>query len=310
MPEDSPDADTYCRRGADHRFAGASRDFVPWNFFHLENNGLPVKEGGQMIIWKGVDDGMGRSYHKKTSHKKHSIKRKHSLRRIFGMLLLILVCLGAAAGAFFGFRGYKMYREAVAQQPVAERVEQVRSMEHFTHYDELSQFYIDAVIAAEDHRFERHPGIDVIAICRAAWTDIKTLSFREGGSTITQQLAKNMLFSQEKSIERKVAEVFAAFAMEAAYSKREIFELYVNTLYFGSGYYGIYEASMGYFDKLPGELTDYEAAMLAGIPNAPSAYSPDENSELAARRTEQVLSCMVRNQCITEEEAGKIKDID
>lgn len=239
--------------------------------------------------------------------RKDRMRGKHRIRRLLGMLLLVLLCMVLAAGAFFGARGYKMYRETIVQESIAERVEKVRSMEHFTHYDELPQFYINAVISAEDHRFKSHPGIDVIAICRAAWTDLRTMSFKEGGSTITQQLAKNMLFSQEKSMERKAAEVFAAFAIEKDYSKEEILELYVNTLYFGSGYYGIYEASMGYFDKLPTELTDYEAAMLAGIPNAPSAYSPDESSELASQRTAQVLSCMVRNKCITQETAEKIK---
>lgn len=236
------------------------------------------------------------------------MKSKHRIRRTLGIACLVLVCMVLAAGAFFGVKGYKMYREVTARESIEKRVEQVRSMEHFTHYEEMTDFYIDAVISAEDHRFESHPGIDVIAICRAAWTDLKTLSFKEGGSTITQQLAKNMLFSQEKSLERKAAEVFAAFAIEKNYSKKEILELYVNTLYFGSGYYGIYEASMGYFKKPPAKLTDYEAAMLAGIPNAPSVYSPDESSELASQRTVQVLSCMVRNERITQEEAEEIKD--
>ncbi|EET61814.1 transglycosylase [Marvinbryantia formatexigens DSM 14469] len=235
------------------------------------------------------------------------MKKRHRLRKLLGILFVILLLAAAGAAAYFGIRGYDMYRTATEQESIAERVEEIRSMEHFTYYEELADFYIDAVISAEDHRFESHPGIDVIAICRAAWTDLRTLSFKEGGSTITQQLAKNMLFSQEKSIDRKVAEVFAALALEADYSKKEIFELYVNTLYFGSGYYGIYEAAEGYFDKLPAELTDYEAAMLAGIPNAPSVYSPDENGELAMQRTEQVLSCMVRNACITQEEAEKIQ---
>ncbi len=91
----------------------------------------------------------------------------------------------------------------------------------------------------------------------------------EGGSTITQQLAKNLYFNQEKKLERKVAEVFMAFAIEDKYSKEEIMELYVNSIYFGNGYYSIYDAAMGYFQRTPGELTEDECTMLAGIPNAP-----------------------------------------
>ena len=117
-------------------------------------------------------------------------------------------------------------------------------MEGFTPYSALPQFYIAATISVEDRRFEEHCGIDLIAIGRAAWTDIRAMSFVEGGSTITQQLVKNLLFTQDKKIERKAAEIFAALEMESKYSKEEIFELYVNTVYFGSGYYGIYQAAM------------------------------------------------------------------
>lgn len=154
-----------------------------------------------------------------------------------------------------------------------------------------------------------HGGIDPIAICRAVFNDIKAGRFKEGGSTITQQIAKNMLFTQEKKMERKAAEVFAALDIEKLYSKEEIFELYVNTAYFGSGHYGIGEAAAGYFDKSPSELTDYESAMLAGVPNAPSAYSPDVNAELAARRAEQVLGSMVDNELITQTESEGIQEV-
>ena len=95
--------------------------------------------------------------------------------------------------------------------------------------------------------------------------------------------------------------------MESKYTKEEIFELYVNTAYFGSGYYGIYQASIGYFGKEPLELTDYESALLAGVPNAPSAYSPDMGNELAERRAKQVLNSMVRHKIITQENADRIE---
>lgn len=233
-------------------------------------------------------------------------KKKHPLRKMFINLLTILFCVLIAACAFFGIKGYQMYQDAVAEKPINERVEEIRNMEGFIPYSELTQFYIDATISVEDHRFKDHCGIDLIAICRAAWKDIRAMSFVEGGSTITQQLAKNLLFTQDKRIERKVAEVFAALEMESKYTKEEIFELYVSTAYFGSGYYGIYQASMGYFGKEPLELTDYEAALCAGIPNAPSVYSPDTNKELALQRVNHVLDSMVRNHIITQEEADRI----
>ena len=234
-------------------------------------------------------------------------KKQHSVRKFLRNLLAILLCIFIAVCAFFGVKGYQMYKEAVTEKPISERVEEIRGMEGFMPYSELPQFYIDAMISVEDHRFEKHCGIDLIAIGRAALTDIKERSFVQGGSTITQQLAKNMLFTQEKKMERKVAEVFAALELESGYTKEEIFELYVNTSYFGNGYYGVGEAAVGYFGKLPSELSEYECVMLAGIPNAPSVYSPDGENELAVQRTEIVLDSMVRNKIITWEDVGKIK---
>ena len=236
------------------------------------------------------------------------MKKKHWIRKIIGIILLLL-CAGVTAVTFFGVKGYRMYQEALAQKSMEERVAEIRNDKDFITYDEMSEFYIDAVISVEDHRFMNHGGIDPIAICRAVFNDIKAGRFKEGGSTITQQIAKNMLFTQEKKMERKAAEVFAALDIEKLYSKEEIFELYVNTAYFGSGHYGIGEAAAGYFDKSPSELTDYESAMLAGVPNAPSAYSPDVNAELAARRAEQVLGSMVDNELITQTESEGIQEV-
>ena len=222
-------------------------------------------------------------------------------------MLLLALGMAGAVGAFFGVKGYRMYQDAISQTSIKERVEEIRTKENFTVYSEMSDFYVEAVISVEDHRFMSHSGIDPIAVARAAWTDIRERAFMEGGSTITQQLAKNLLFTEDKKIERKAAEVFAAFDIEEKYSKEEIFELYVNTNCFGSGYEGVFDAATGYFGKFPSELTDYEAAMLAGVPNAPSVYSPDVNLELANQRVRQVLQSMVRHQVITQEEADQIQ---
>lgn len=239
---------------------------------------------------------------------KNKGKKRHYIRNTIFGLLAVFLCMVSAACSFVGVKGYRMYREAITEKTLDERMEEVRGTENFTLYSDLPQFYIEATISVEDHRFKGHCGIDLIAVGRAVLTDIKAMSFVEGGSTITQQLVKNLLFTQDKKIERKAAEVFAALAMESKYSKEEIFELYANSVYFGSGYYGIYEASEGYFGKEPSELTDYESAMLAGIPNAPSVYSPDSNKELASQRVKQVLNSMVRHKIITQGEADRIEN--
>lgn len=219
--------------------------------------------------------------------------------------LALIVCIIAAV--FYGYKGYEMYKEAVSKTPISSIAEDICSREDFTEYESLPQIYIDAVIAAEDKRFFRHKGIDPRAIARAAFNDIVARAFVEGGSTIPQQLAKNELFTQDKKIERKFADAFGAFAIERQYSKKQIFEMYVNSIYFGSGYYGIYDAAMGYFGKTPAQLDDYEAVMLAGLPNAPSNYSPDSNMQLAEKRMSVVLKRMVKCHKITEDEAGEIR---
>lgn len=228
------------------------------------------------------------------------------IRRLLLGLLAAGVLLSLAAGIFYGVKGYGMYREAIEEKSLEERVEEIRDREDFTPYAELPHFYVQATISVEDHRFYHHRGIDLIAIGRAAWKDIRAMSFEEGGSTITQQLAKNMLFTTEKKLERKAAEVFAVWEIESKYTKEEIFETYVNIDYFGSGYHGIGQAAEGYYGKEPLDLTNAESVLLAGVLNSPSAYSPRRNKERAHERAKQVLKSMVRNNIITRDEARAI----
>ena len=119
-----------------------------------------------------------------------------------------------------------------------------------------------------------------------------------------------MYFTQEKKINRKIAEVFMAFDIEEKYDKDEILELYLNKSYFGDGYYTVKEAAEGYFDKEPEDMTDSECIMLAGIPNAPSLYSPSENPDLAKERQRQVADSMIKNGYLTEEQAEEILNSD
>lgn len=233
------------------------------------------------------------------------MKKKKALK-IALWIVLGLVGLVILATGFFAIKGAVMWSNAKKELPIAQAAENFRTEEGFTSYEKLPQFYIDAVISVEDRKFFSHGGINVKSIIRAALYDIKNQSLDQGGSTITQQIAKNVWFSQEKHLERKFAEVWAAFDIEKELDKNEIFELYVNTIYFGSDYYGIKDAAAGYFGKQPSELSEYECAMLAGLPNAPSAYSPDESPELARQRLEQVLDAMLANGKITEEKRQEL----
>lgn len=224
----------------------------------------------------------------------------------FFKFLIILILLLTSLGLLIIGNVYNMYKEAIQEMPIQEKVEEIRQKENYTKLSELPQIYINAVISVEDHRFYEHNGIDVIAIGRAIINDIKAMSFVEGGSTITQQIAKNEYFTQEKKITRKVAEVFVAFELEKQYTKNEILELYINTIYFGNGYYNIKDAAKGYFGKSITNLSDSECIMLAGIPNAPSVYAPTQNPELAKQRQKQVAEKMVKYGYLTEEEKDKI----
>ena len=175
----------------------------------------------------------------------------------------------------------------------------------------MPEDFLDAVISIEDNRFYNHSAIDVKSIFRAVLVNIKDQEFSEGGSTITQQVAKNVFYNQKKELTRKVAEAFTAFDMEEQFSKRDILEIYVNISYYGSGYYGIYDACIGYLDKEPEDMTLAECALLAGIPNAPSVYSPKENKDLSVKRQKIVLNSMLENNYITQKEYDNaLKEID
>ncbi len=159
---------------------------------------------------------------------------------IFALLIVLLI--GISIGLIFIENGYDMYKEAISQVPLEQKVVSIREKENYAKFEEIPKIHIDAVISIEDHRFYKHHGIDIISIGRAIINDIKKMDFVEGGSTITQQLSKNIYFTQEKKITRKIAEIFMAFEIERNYNKDEILELYLNTSYYGDGYYTIKEA--------------------------------------------------------------------
>ncbi len=226
--------------------------------------------------------------------------------KFFWKILIILLVLVIILFSIFFLIGYTTYSKALDEKPLVERVEEVTDMEHFVKFNDMSDYYRNAVIAIEDHRYYEHGPIEFRSIARAIFNNIKAWDFVEGGSTITQQVAKNIILSQEKTLSRKLAEVIAAFDLEKNYSKNEIFELYVNTANFGNGYIGIYEASMGYYNKEPKDLDLNEASMLAGVPNAPSVYAPNINPTLAKQRQTQVINAMVQYGYISNEQALEV----
>mgnify|MGYP005811607837 FL=1 len=226
--------------------------------------------------------------------------------KLFWKILIILLILIVILFSIFFLIGYSTYSKALDEKPLVERIEEVTNMEHFVKFDDMADYYRNAVIAIEDHRYYEHGPIEIRSIARAIFNNIKAWDFVQGGSTITQQVAKNIILSQEKTLSRKLAEVIAAFDLEKNYSKKEIFELYVNTANFGNGYIGIYAASMGYYNKEPKDLDLNESSMLAGVPNAPSVYAPNINPTLAKQRQTQVINAMLKYGYISNEQALEV----
>src|SRR5467141_363916 len=175
---------------------------------------------------------------------------------------------------------------------------------------QIPQSLRDAILATEDRRFYSHWGIDPIGIARAVYQNFRRGRIVEGGSTITQQLAKVLFLTADKSLERKLKEAVLALELERRYSKDRIFEMYLNQVYFGHGAYGVEAAARTYFGKSVSELTAREAALLAGLPRAPSSYSPFDHANAAKRRRELVLRRMVEYGALKEEEAQRIARTD
>ena len=223
--------------------------------------------------------------------------------KVLRNVLLIILVIIIIAGIALYVAGDSLYKKALNGETLETAIEEVMADPDYIKYEDLPQNYINAVIAVEDHRFREHGAIDLIAIGRAIYVNVTTFSLREGGSTITQQVAKNIFYINEQNpVTRKVAEILTAFDLEKKYSKNQILELYVNTIYFGDGYYGIAEACQGYLGKSVDEMTLADCTMLAGVPNAPSVYAPTVNPELTRDRQEKVIADMVENGYLNEEE--------
>lgn len=168
----------------------------------------------------------------------------------------------------------------------------------------------NAIIATEDKSFYRHRGFDTFGLVRSTIANIKAGSLKQGASTITQQLARILFLSNERTFDRKIKELIIAHRIEKTISKDEILELYLNSVYLGSGTYGVLSASKTYFDKNLNELTLAEKALIAGLPQAPSVYSPFQNPDAAIKRRNQVLKRMYKTGYITKDDYEKAKAED
>lgn len=215
-----------------------------------------------------------------------------------GKLLWIFTALALLLIISFGFFSYKV---EIDNKSLSYKINSIKNNRNYVKLENIDKKFLDSIVAIEDHRFYSDGALDYISICRATLNNIKARRVVEGGSTITQQLAKNLCLSNEKSFKRKFKEVLLAFELEKRYSKEEILELYVNVINFGDGNIGIGQATKGYFSKSAKYLTYGEATMLAGLPQAPSVYVLSNNNELCKKRQSQVINALEKYNGIKEE---------
>ena len=250
---------------------------------------------------------------------KKTSRRKRAFRDNLGMLLIILaVCAGVFVGMAFVFTVgtsvslptlpppkqatifYDMNQKEFARLYVENRVE--------VPFDKIPLLFKKSIVDVEDNRFYEHRGIDLRSIARAVWVDLRGGGYIEGGSTITQQLARNVLLTQKKAISRKIQEVFLAMSIERNYTKDEILERYLNQICFGQGAYGVEAAARTFFGKSVSELNLSEIALLTGLPKNPSGFSPFTHPLVAKERRATVLDQMVKYGSITPAEAQTAKN--
>ena len=194
---------------------------------------------------------------------------------LFKMIIILLVIITGFCG-YYGYLGYQIYQDKIQEQSLSERVNQLKSKEDYVTLDQISPIYKEAVLESEDRRFYQHGPVDYYGLARAMFINITTFSFKEGGSTITQQLAKNLCLSFKKNLSRKFAEVFIAKDLEDHYSKDEILEMYLNITYLGQGNYGIQAASQYYYHIDAIDLNKQQSDILVKTLKRPSVYNPSK----------------------------------
>lgn len=206
------------------------------------------------------------------------------------------------------YLGYDLYKKATEETNIDDKITEIKANENFVSIKNLPKGFLDSIVAIEDHRFYKHSGIDFISVGRAFLTNVINDGTPSGGSTITQQLSKNMFFSFEKKYTRKVAEAIVALKLENKLSKKEILELYANIIYFGNGNYGIKEAANNYFDVEPKNLTLEQSIIIAGLPQAPSTYKISGENEKTKARVEEVIDALILANYITKDKGNIISN--
>ena len=250
-----------------------------------------------------------------------TVRKRSGIFRFFGRAAYWCLVLGLWAGigvaCIVGYYGSQLPSSAswkVPERPPNARIVSVNGSlianrgetgGASMRLNEMSPYIPMAVIAIEDHRYHHHFGFDPIGFTRAMISNVQAKRLVQGGSTLTQQLAKNMFLEPERTLGRKVQELILAIWLETKYTKDEILELYLNRVYFGSGAYGVDAASRRYFSKSARDVSLAEAALLAGLLKAPSKLSPARNPKLAEERAQLVLGAMRRENFITDREAAK-----
>jgi len=244
--------------------------------------------------------------------------RKGNLLYIF-VLLIAFVMAGITAGIIHlkslpSIDQIEQYEPTLTSQITSNDNRVIRTFGAYNYkkvdIEKIPQELKYAIISIEDKNFYSHPGFDVVALVRSSIKNIKAGKIVQGASTITQQLARVLFLSQEKTFTRKFKELIIAHRLEKTLTKDKILEMYLNNIYLGEGAYGVAAAADIYFDKKVEELALEECALIAGLPQAPSLYSPHRNIELAKKRRAQVLERMLKDGYITEEQAEKAKDAE
>lgn len=224
------------------------------------------------------------------------------MKRIKKLFLILCLLMLIVLTSFLGV-GYVNYVKAINKTSLETKINNIRNEKTYVPYDEINEKLFEATVSIEDHRFFKHNGVDYRSMARALVDNIFAKGIVGGGSTITQQLAKNMYFTYQPSYIRKVSEIFVAYDLEKKLSKKEILELYVNVINYGDNHIGIKEASEGYFKKAPKDLTLQEVTLLAGLPQSPANYQLSNHKAEAYARQKQVLKAMLRDEKISKEQS-------